>query len=65
MIITTLIIPEIDSIKALTIIFIFRLWEINRKGRKILSNLRILKTAKSVLVKHKSKTDATTIRKSS
>lgn len=61
---TTLIIPEIESIKAFTIIFIFILWEINRSGLRIRNNRIILKTAKSVLVKNKSKSEVITIKKS-
>ena len=61
---TTLIIPEIESINAFTIIFILILWEINRSGLKIRSSRTILKTAKSVFVKNKSKSEVTTIKKS-
>lgn len=65
MTITTLIIPEIDSIKAITRIFKFTLCEMKRNGLRIRKRRKILMNVKSVLERTKSTIEKTTIIKSS
>ena len=65
MTITTLIIPEIDSIRAITRIFKFTLCEIKRNGLRIRKRRKTFMKVRFVLVRTKSTNEKITMIKSS